>query len=91
MLSATLPLIHLTLYSAYALNLSYETITRLQKYEEQSEKAAEWSNKAAERLHKTRTTQGSGAITVMLTPIFSACATTLFFQYLSLPGTVPFE
>ncbi|KAF2650314.1 hypothetical protein K491DRAFT_720859 [Lophiostoma macrostomum CBS 122681] len=64
MLSAILPLVHILVYSAYALNISYETITRLQKYEEQSEKAAEWSNTAAERLRKTRTTQGSGAISI---------------------------
>ena len=71
MLSATIPLVHILVYSAYALNISYETITRLKKYEEQSEKAAEWSNTAAERLRKTRTTQGSGAISVMLPVIRS--------------------
>ena len=50
--------------SAYGLFLSYQNITRLQQYEEKSEKAAEWSNTAAERLHKTRTTQTSGTVTV---------------------------
>jgi len=50
--------------SAYGLYLSYQNITRLQQYEEKSEKAAEWSNTAAQRLHKTRTTQTSGTVTV---------------------------
>jgi hypothetical protein len=53
--------------SAYGLYLSYQNITRLQQYEEKSEKAAEWSNTAAQRLHKTRSTQTSGTVTVCLT------------------------
>jgi hypothetical protein len=60
-------ILQLTLTSAlsgYGLFLSYQNITRLQQYEQQSEKAAEWSNTAAERLHKTRTTQASGTISV---------------------------
>jgi hypothetical protein len=52
--------------SGYGLYLSYQNITRLQQYEEQSKKAAEWSNTAAHRLHKTRTTQTSGTISVCL-------------------------
>lgn len=52
--------------SAYGLLLSYQNITRLQQYEKQSEKAAEWSNTAADKLHKTRTTQASGTISVIL-------------------------
>jgi hypothetical protein len=52
--------------SAYGLYLSYQNITRLQQYEEKSEKAAEWSNMAAQRLHKTRSTQTSGTVTVCL-------------------------
>jgi hypothetical protein len=52
--------------SGYGLYLSYHNITRLQQYEKQSEKAAEWSNAAAHRLHKTRTTQTSGTISVLL-------------------------
>jgi hypothetical protein len=50
--------------SAYSLYLSYQNITRLQQYEEKSKKAAEWSNTAAQRLHKTRSTQTSGTVTV---------------------------
>lgn len=52
--------------SAYGLYLSYHNITRLQQYEQQSKKAAEWSKTAAQRLHKTRTTQTSGTISVRL-------------------------
>ncbi|KAF2106133.1 hypothetical protein BDV96DRAFT_617519 [Lophiotrema nucula] len=65
------PLFLIAPASAYALWRSYENITRLQQYESQSEKAAEWSNTAAERLHKTRTTQGSAAITIALSLLTS--------------------
>lgn len=51
-------------FSAYNLYLSSICITKLQKYEEKSEKAAEWSNTAAKQLHKTRTTQASGTAAV---------------------------
>jgi hypothetical protein len=54
--------------SGYGLYMSYSNITRLQQYEKQSEKAAEWSNTAAQRLHKTRTTQASGTISVHTGP-----------------------
>ncbi|KAF2845899.1 hypothetical protein T440DRAFT_472367 [Plenodomus tracheiphilus IPT5] len=50
--------------SAYGLYLSYQNITRLQQYENTSEKAAKWSNTAAQRLRKTRTTQTSGTVGV---------------------------
>jgi hypothetical protein len=59
-----LQLLCTTTLSGYGLFLSYQNISRLQQYEEQSEKAAEWSNTAAQRLHKTRTTQTSGTISV---------------------------
>ncbi|KAH7382190.1 hypothetical protein BKA66DRAFT_463966 [Pyrenochaeta sp. MPI-SDFR-AT-0127] len=52
--------------STYGLYVSYQNITRLQQYEKQSEKAAEWSSTAAQRLHKTRTTQTSGTLTLMI-------------------------
>ena len=58
-------LTHLALTS-YALYLSYQNITRLQQYEKTSEKAAQWSNTAAQKLQKTRTTQASGTITVRI-------------------------
>jgi hypothetical protein len=44
--------------------LSIVAITRLQKYESTSKKLAEWSTEAANQLHKTRTTQTSGALAV---------------------------
>ncbi|KAF2875616.1 hypothetical protein BDV95DRAFT_562268 [Massariosphaeria phaeospora] len=58
------PVLSITALSTYALYLSYANITRLQTYEARSEKAAEWSTKAAERLRKTRMTQASAAISV---------------------------
>lgn len=48
-------------YTGY---LSYSAVTRLQQYEKTSETAAQYSSIAAEQLHKTRTTQTSGAVAV---------------------------
>lgn len=50
--------------SVYGASVSFVAITRLQKYEETSKKLAEWSKEAAHQLHKTRTTQTSGALAV---------------------------
>ncbi len=47
---------------------SVNAVTNLQKYEKTSEKLAEWSDTAKEHLHKTRTTQTTGALTVHLPP-----------------------
>jgi hypothetical protein len=58
------PAVLLGLLSAYGASVSYTAVTRLRAYEEKSEKAAEWSNTAAQRLYKTRTTQAGGAISV---------------------------
>lgn len=58
------PFLFASVLSTYGLYLCRQNITRLQQYEEVSEKAAEWSNTAAQRLHKTRTTQASGTLTV---------------------------
>ncbi len=49
---------------AYTGYMSYTAITKLQQYEEKSKKLAKFSSIAAEQLHKTRTTQASGAIAV---------------------------
>jgi hypothetical protein len=49
---------------AYTGYMSYSAITKLQQYEEKSKKLAKFSSIAAEQLHKTRTTQASGAIAV---------------------------
>lgn len=50
--------------SLYGLSISKANITRLQKYESASEKAAQWSSTAAQRLRKTRATQASGTAAV---------------------------
>ncbi|KAK4580345.1 hypothetical protein LTR86_000548 [Recurvomyces mirabilis] len=57
-----------SLYGGYQ---SYIAITNLKKYEETSKKLAEWSSTAAGHLQKTRTTQGAGAIAVLLSLIIS--------------------
>ncbi|TKA82506.1 hypothetical protein B0A55_01224 [Friedmanniomyces simplex] len=44
---------------------SVNAITNLRKYEETSEKLAEWSDTAKQHLHKTRTTQTTGALAVL--------------------------
>ncbi|KAF2742750.1 hypothetical protein M011DRAFT_490306 [Sporormia fimetaria CBS 119925] len=56
------PIIHLSITTIYTLTLSYTNITRLLDYESQAKTAAEWSDTAAERLRKTRTTQASGVV-----------------------------
>jgi hypothetical protein len=65
-MSAFLPLLHVpqACLSAYIIYLSSVVVPKLQRYEEKSEKAAEYSNFAEQQLHKTRTTQTSGALTV---------------------------
>ena len=59
-----IPHIGQLLYSLYGGYISYIAITNLQKYEEISKKAAEWSEEAENQLWKTRTTQASGALAV---------------------------
>jgi hypothetical protein len=51
-------------FGAYNLYLASISISNLQKYEEASKKAAEYSNIAESQLHKTRTTQATSAIAV---------------------------
>ena len=51
-------------FGAYNLYLASISISSLQKYEEASKKAAEYSNVAESQLHKTRTTQASSTIAV---------------------------
>ena len=55
------------LIAAYGASVSYVAVTKLRQYEETSKKLAEWSNTAAHELHKTRTTQTSGALAVSIT------------------------
>ncbi|KAL2039516.1 hypothetical protein N7G274_007788 [Stereocaulon virgatum] len=72
----------LVLVSLYAAQKSYIAITNLQQYEEKSEKAAKYLDKAAHELYKTRFTQATGAATVLVSVISSV---TLFFR----PNTSP--
>ena len=51
----------IAVYTGY---FSYLSIQILRKYEETTKKAAQYSNEAEYRLHKTRTTQASGALSV---------------------------
>ncbi|KAF2628295.1 hypothetical protein BU25DRAFT_410388 [Macroventuria anomochaeta] len=80
------PLLFASALSAYGLYLCKENITRLQQYEEQSKKAAEWSNTAAQRLHKTRTTQTSGTLSLALS--FLAASVLPFFTSKHTPTTL---
>ncbi|KAI4591637.1 hypothetical protein KJ359_012754 [Pestalotiopsis sp. 9143b] len=50
--------------AGYGAQQSYIAITNLQTYEETSEKLAKFSNEAERQLHKTRTTQTSGALAI---------------------------
>ena len=52
--------------STYTGLFSAMAIYNLQKREEQTEQVAQYSNTAAEQLHKTRTTQTSGVVAVSL-------------------------
>jgi hypothetical protein len=52
--------------SAYSLFHAYISITNLNKWEDKTEQAAKYSETAAQELHKTRTTQTSGALAVRL-------------------------
>ncbi|KAK8221470.1 hypothetical protein IWZ01DRAFT_537378 [Phyllosticta capitalensis] len=54
------------LNSAYGLYFCAKSITNLQKYEEKTEKAAEYSDTVATELRKTRTTQGSALIATVV-------------------------
>jgi hypothetical protein len=65
-MSMLLPFFHLVQggLGAWGLGESYKAITNLQQYEDMSEKAAQYSRAASQQLHKTRTTQASGAIAV---------------------------
>ncbi|KAA6407930.1 MAG: hypothetical protein FRX48_08281 [Lasallia pustulata] len=83
--------------SAYALYLSYVSITDSRKYEEKTKKAAQYSNTAKQQLHKTRTTLASGtaaAFHSFLTSINLLCLTSnptwpkLIFNVLNIVTTL---
>ncbi|KAI1866366.1 uncharacterized protein JN550_007754 [Neoarthrinium moseri] len=63
--------------AGYGAQQSYIAITNLQKYEETSEKLAKYSNEAERQLHKTRTTQTSGALAIAVSLL---AALYLFFK-----------
>ncbi|PNS16029.1 hypothetical protein CAC42_4430 [Sphaceloma murrayae] len=52
--------------AVYGIYNSYVAITNLRQYEEQTKKAAKWSNEADFQLQRTRSTQGAGMIAVVL-------------------------
>jgi hypothetical protein len=68
MATALLSLLHAlqASFSAYTLYLSTIAIRHLQKYESTSKTAAKYLNTAEHQLHKTRTTQASGVLSVPL-------------------------
>ena len=72
----------LALLSLYAAQKSYIAITNLQQYEERTEKAAKYLDKAANDLYKTRVTQASGAAAVCIPLFLSAGPMTLHFPSL---------
>ena len=53
--------------SGYGLYLGYHSATSLQQYEKPSERAAKYSNTAAQQLYKTRTTQAAAICAVCFT------------------------
>jgi hypothetical protein len=81
MATALLSLLHAlqAFFSAYTLYLSSIAVQNLQKYEKTSKKAAKYSNIAGQQLHKTRTTQASGALSVaLLSSFFPSLLLTVF-------------
>jgi len=68
--------------SLYAASTSYTAITNLQKYEATTKKLAKWSGTVEEQLQKTRTTQGTGAVTILLSLLTSSTLALI-------PGSLP--
>ncbi|KAF2101384.1 hypothetical protein NA57DRAFT_72828 [Rhizodiscina lignyota] len=68
-----LPVFHAaqTALAAYAAQHSYTAITKLQIYEKQSEKAAQYSSSADRQLQKTRKTQAAGAASIAVSLLCS--------------------
>jgi hypothetical protein len=77
--------------AGYGAQQSYIAITNLRKYEDASKKLAKYSNEAERQLHKTRTTQTSGAVAVLvsllasLTLLFRGSSYGLMVRYLASP------
>lgn len=70
MLSSIIPLPTLLL-TLYTLSLIIPTISRLRRYESASKTAAQYSNTAAKKLHKTQVTQASGVVATVVSLISS--------------------
>lgn len=68
-----LQLLHLAQIAlvAYGGQQSYVAIRNLQKYEDKSEKAAQYSSEAARQLRKTRTTMASGAVALLVSGLMA--------------------
>ncbi|KAK0105299.1 hypothetical protein ONS96_004695 [Cadophora gregata f. sp. sojae] len=77
MKSATLTLVHASqaAFGIYNLYLAATSISNLQGYEDMSKKAAKYSNTAEQQLHKTRTTQASGTIALLVSVLSSVYLT----------------
>ncbi|KAF1967140.1 hypothetical protein BU23DRAFT_301691 [Bimuria novae-zelandiae CBS 107.79] len=69
--SPLIPLCFVTVLSSYGLYMAYQNITRLQQYEEQAQRASKWSDAVGKRLQKTRATQTSGTIALILSTLSS--------------------
>jgi hypothetical protein len=80
--------------AGYGAQQSYIAITNLRKYEETSKKLAKYSNEAERQLHKTQTTQASGAVSVLLSLlvslflVFRGSSQNVLVRYLASPVMV---
>lgn len=78
--------------AGYGAQQSYIAITNLQKYEDASKKLAKYSNEAERQLYKTRTTQASGAVSVLVSLfvslflVFRGSSSSFIVRYLSSPA-----
>jgi hypothetical protein len=64
----------------YEATLSYRAIIRLRTYESASETAAQYSQMAADKLWRTRTTQGAAAVSVRAPCSDDQCSSTMASQ-----------
>lgn len=73
----------LMVLSLYAALKSYIAITRLLEYEERTEKAAKYLDKAKNDLYKTRVTQASGVAAVRIPSLSQSSHNALLFPSFS--------
>ncbi|KAI0435644.1 hypothetical protein F4803DRAFT_544877 [Xylaria telfairii] len=89
-----LKLIHVAqiVMAAYGAMQSQAAISRLLEYEDATKKLAKISSEAERQLHKTRTTQASGAIAILVSFVVSVLLATggasygFLVRYLASPG-----